>query len=57
MPRFANLAAFVVSVVLTWGVCELALRWLGWGPNAAAGHGPEPGAAQESDLFPGGSFC
>lgn len=38
MPRFANLAAVVVSVVLTLGACELALRWLGWGPNAAAGH-------------------
>jgi len=35
MPRFANLATDVLSVALTLSVCELALRWLGWGPNAS----------------------
>lgn len=38
MPRFANAALVAISVLLTLAACEFALRLLGWGPEAAAGH-------------------
>lgn len=38
MTRIASIAAVVVSVLLALAACELALRFIGWGPNAAAEH-------------------
>lgn len=38
MSRVAHIASVLLSVGFTLGACELVLRWLGWGPNAAAGH-------------------
>lgn len=38
MSRLANIAAVAASVLFTLAVCELGLRLVGWGPNAAADH-------------------